>query len=135
MATKIKIRRSLFIGLGGTGMRSILYLKKLFIDTYGEVPPMVGFLGIDTDKGEFSKDLQTKSAGNVGEMTEGNIKTTLFVKENGSGGQSVKLDPSEQVQITVDSPQDIFKARKEIFSWVPKENVRALQSLSFPEKS
>lgn len=130
MATKIKIRRSLFIGLGGTGMRSILYLKKLFIDTYGEVPPMVGFLGIDTDKGEFSKDLQTKSAGNVGEMTEGNIKTTLFVKENGSGGQSVKLDPSEQVQITVDSPQDIFKARKENFSWVPKENVRALQSLT-----
>lgn len=28
---KTKIRRSLFIGLGGTGMRTLLYLKKLFL--------------------------------------------------------------------------------------------------------
>ena len=47
---RTKIRRSFFIGLGGTGMRTILYLKKLFIETYGEVPGMIGFLGIDTDK-------------------------------------------------------------------------------------
>ena len=54
MATKTKIRRSLFIGLGGTGMRTLIELKKLFVETYGEVPGMIGFLGIDTDLGEFS---------------------------------------------------------------------------------
>ena len=53
MATNI--RRSLFIGIGGTGINAILNTKKMFLDTYGEVPPMVGFLGIDTDKGEFEK--------------------------------------------------------------------------------
>ena len=55
MATKIK--RCLYIGLGGTGMKSLLHTKKMFIDTYGEVPPMIGFLGIDTDGGEYSKKL------------------------------------------------------------------------------
>lgn len=40
-----KIRRCLYIGLGGTGMNSILHTKKMFIDTYGEVPPMVSFHG------------------------------------------------------------------------------------------
>ena len=47
MATKI--RRSLFIGLGGTGMNALLHTKKMYYDTYGEVPPMIGFLGLDTD--------------------------------------------------------------------------------------
>ena len=46
-----KVKRCLYIGLGGTGMKSILYTKKMFIDTYGEVPPMIGFIGIDTDDG------------------------------------------------------------------------------------
>ena len=41
--------RTLYIGLGGAGARSILYTKKCFVDAYGEVPPMVGFLAIDTD--------------------------------------------------------------------------------------
>ena len=49
MATKI--RRTVFVGLGGTGMTSLLHTKKMFIETYGEVPPMVAFLGIDTDGG------------------------------------------------------------------------------------
>ena len=125
-----KIRRSLFIGLGGTGMRTLLYLKKLFIDTYGEVPPMIGFLGVDTDKGEFSKDLQTKAVGNVGVMSEGNVETTLFVKGQKVVQQIVKLDPIEQIQITIDHPQDIFMAREEHFGWVPKSNIRSLQSLT-----
>jgi len=52
MATKI--RRSLFIGLGGTGMNALLHTKKMYYDTYGEVPPMIGFLGLDTDGGRLS---------------------------------------------------------------------------------
>ena len=47
MATKIK--RCLYVGLGGTGMNALLHTKKMFVETYGEVPPMIGFLGIDTD--------------------------------------------------------------------------------------
>ena len=58
---KTKIRRSLFIGLGGTGLRTLVHLKKLFIETYGEVPGMIGFLGVDTDKGEYSFELELKN--------------------------------------------------------------------------
>ena len=53
-----KVKRCLYIGLGGTGMKSILYTKKMFIDTYGEVPPMIGFIGIDTDDGEYKGSLK-----------------------------------------------------------------------------
>lgn len=128
MATKI--RRSLFIGLGGTGMRTLLYLKKLFVDTYGEVPPMIGFLGVDTDKGEFSKELETKASGNVGVMSESGVETTLFVKGNHRISEIVKLEPIEQMQITVEHPKDIFEVRKEHFKWIPKSNVNSLKSLT-----
>lgn len=36
MATKL--RRTLFIGLGGTGMNALLHAKKTLYDTYGEIP-------------------------------------------------------------------------------------------------
>ena len=57
-----KIRRSLFIGLGGTGVKTILKTKSALLDNYGqdgELPPMVAFLGIDSDLYEY--DLPTKS--------------------------------------------------------------------------
>ena len=45
-----KLRRTLLIGLGGTGFKAILNAKKMFYENYGEIPPMIGFLGIDTDR-------------------------------------------------------------------------------------
>ena len=78
-----KIRRSLFVGLGGTGMKALLHTKKMFVETYGEVPPMIGFLGIDTNLGEYSKELDS------------------------SYGKII-LEPSEQMQIIVkEDPQPI----------------------------
>ena len=50
MPDTIKITRTLFVGLGGTGVKAILRAKQCFQDAYGEVPPMVAFLAIDTDK-------------------------------------------------------------------------------------
>lgn len=128
--TKTKIRRSLFIGLGGTGMRTLLYLKKLFIDTYGEVPPMIGFLGVDTDKGEFTKNLEPKSASSVGIMRNSNSETALFVKGTPMTNPIIKLDPIEQMRITVEHPRDIFNVRKDSFDWLATENTRALVSLT-----
>ena len=60
MATKLK--RSVFIGLGGTGMKSILKTKQLYKDAFGEVPQIIGFLGIDTSTEEFAKDTKTAKA-------------------------------------------------------------------------
>ena len=117
------------MGLGGTGMRTLLYLKKLFVDTYGEVPPMIGFLGVDTDMNEFTNTLEAKSTVGVGVMNQTIGDTILYVKGQGLDQPVIKLDPSEQLQITVDHPRDIYNVRKDSFKWLPKSNLNALRSL------
>lgn len=105
MSTKIK--RCLFVGLGGTGMRSLLNAKKLLMETYGEVPPMIGFLGVDTDKGVYDKQLDSK----VG---------------------PVRMAPMEQMSIGLRQGDaiSIYNVNKEHFSWIPEQNVDSLDSLS-----
>lgn len=103
MATKIK--RSLYIGLGGTGMKALIHTKKMFIETYGEVPPMIGFLGIDTDGGEYKKELDSRYG-------------------------NVMLTPNEQLPIKVDDARPIYEVNKEHFAWLPEQNVYALTSMT-----
>ena len=96
------IRRCLYIGLGGTGMNSILNTKKMFIDTYGEVPPMVGFLGIDTDGGAYKKMI------------------------NGVNGEPIGLLPREQLSLQVEEPRPIYEHNREQLDWFPQDNLFAL---------
>ncbi len=103
MATKIK--RCLYIGLGGTGMKSLLHTKKMFIDTYGEVPPMIGFLGIDTDGGEYSKKLLSAM------------------------GEDVTILKNEQLPIQVQDARPIYERQKAHFSWIPEKNIYSLSSM------
>lgn len=102
----IKIRRSLFIGLGGTGMNTLLNTKKMLYDTYGEIPPMIGFLGIDTDGGVYNRSLTAKD------------------------GTQITLTQSEQAPITVSSPSAIYRNSPSKFSWLPPCNAGSLTSLS-----
>ena len=102
MSTKIK--RCLYIGLGGTGMSSLLNAKKLFFETYGEVPPMIGFLGVDTDGGAYNKVVDSKCG-------------------------KIKLEPYEQFSIQVKEPRPFYEVNKPHFSWLPESNIFALQSM------
>lgn len=104
MATKIK--RCLYVGLGGTGMNALLHTKKTFMDTYGEVPPMIGFLGIDTDSGAYKKSLTTVR------------------------GEEVILSPNEQLPILVKDARPIYDVNKEDFSWIPEKNLYALTGMT-----
>lgn len=104
MATKIK--RCLYVGLGGTGMNALLHTKKTFVDTYGEVPPMIGFLGIDTDSGAYKKSLTSVR------------------------GEEITLSPSEQFPITVKDARPIYDINKEDFSWIPEKNLYALTGMT-----
>lgn len=104
MATKIK--RCLYVGLGGTGMNALLHTKKTFMDTYGEVPPMIGFLGIDTDSGAYKKSLMTVR------------------------GEEVTLSPNEQLPILVKDARPIYDVNKEDFSWIPEKNLYALTGMT-----
>lgn len=46
------IRRSVYIGLGGTGIRAIANAKKMYEEIFGvgNIPPQIGFVAIDFDK-------------------------------------------------------------------------------------
>lgn len=105
---KTKIKRCLYIGLGGTGMLALLYTKKKFIETYGKVPPMIGFLGIDTDAGSYKKYL------------------------NAISGEQVSLSEDEKLPIMVDDPMSYYEVNKNkgSLSWLPQENLRALTSIN-----
>lgn len=108
MATKI--RRCLYIGLGGTGMSAILNTKKMYIDTYGKVPDMVGFLGIDTDENVYNKVVYTRT------------------------GEEVSLLEEEQRRVSLHNPKNIYEANQASLAWFPKgplneRNVRGLRSL------
>ncbi|NDV58124.1 tubulin-like doman-containing protein [Bacteroides sp. 519] len=104
MATKL--RRCLYIGLGGTGMNALLHTKKMFIETYnGKVPPMIGFLGIDTDGGAYKKTLDSKYG-------------------------AVSLSPYEQRSIACRDAKAIYNLHKdEHFTWMPEENEGAIVAM------
>ena len=103
MATKIK--RCLYVGLGGTGMNALLHTKKMFVDTYGEVPPMIGFLGVDTDGDAYKKELPSKYG-------------------------VISLAPNEQTPIQVEDAQAAYMTSKKHFTWVHPDNVFALTSMT-----
>ena len=102
------IKRTLYVGLGGTGMAALLNTKKMFVDTYGEVPPMIGFLGIDTDGGAYNKFLLSKK----------------------SPTGRVVLEQSEQLPITVEKAMDIYNYDKENLGWLPQDNLKYLTSMT-----
>ena len=101
-----KIKRCLYVGMGGTGMNALLHTKKMFVDTYGEVPPMIGFMGIDTDGNQYKKTLPSTT------------------------GEEISLLPNEQLPIIVRDPRPIYDVNREYFSWVPEKNLYALSSLN-----
>ena len=103
MATKIK--RCLYVGLGGTGMNALLHTKKMFVETYGEVPPMIGFLGVDTDGDAYQKELPSKYG-------------------------PVSLAPNEQTPIQVEDAQAAYTTSRQHFGWVHPDNVFALTSMT-----
>lgn len=86
-------------------MKSLLHTKKMFIDTYGKVPPMIGFLGIDTDGGEFTKSLQS-------------------VK-----GETITLAENEKLQLDAQGAVDFYNNYRAEFSWVPEPNINAIAML------
>ncbi|MDE6541387.1 MAG: tubulin-like doman-containing protein [Muribaculaceae bacterium] len=103
-----KLRRTLLIGLGGTGFKAILNAKKMLYENYGEIPPMIGFLGIDTDR-------------------PGIESATVTAKD----GTKISLSRAEQLPICVDEPREIFERNmgSKLFDWLPDANVSGLDTL------
>lgn len=102
----IKLKKTLYVGLGGTGVAALLKVKKCFIDSYGEVPPMIGFLAIDTDTAALNKE------------------------ETSNLGASIKLGQGELLVCTVKNALPTYKSNPAAFDWVPPQNVKNLSNLS-----
>lgn len=100
-----KLRRCIYIGLGGTGMSALLHTKKMFSETYaGKVPPMIGFIGIDSDQQAYNKSLDSKYG-------------------------KVILSPYEQMSIATRDAMAVYNRQKEKFAWMPEENEQAVVSM------
>ena len=67
---------------------------------------MIGFLGIDTDGGEYSKKLTS------------------------ARGENVMLENNETLHLYTPGAVDFFNKYKERFSWIPKDNVPAIAMLA-----
>lgn len=106
MSEPIKISRTLFVGLGGTGVKAILRAKQCFVDAYGEVPPMVAFLAVDTDK---------------------SIRDLSFYSRK---GKEVKLDENEICFCGITgSALDIYRNHLSQYQWFPRRNTPFLANL------
>ncbi|GEM_PF-1350050 len=103
---KIKLKKTLYVGLGGTGVSTLLRVKKCFIDSYGEIPPMIGFLAIDTDNSAFNKE----------------VTSNLDKK--------IKLEQNELLVCTVKRALDVYKNNPRQYDWVPANNVSKLSSIA-----
>lgn len=93
----ITLKRTLFIGLGGTGASALLHTKKRFLDTYGEIPPMIGFLSIDTDFNTQTKYLE---------------RDTILKDAHKDTNPDVTLDQSELIYTKVQGAAQAYEKQK-----------------------
>jgi len=99
-----KITPALFIGLGGSGANALLQTKRLYIDTYGKVPPMVSFLAIDTNT-EIER---------------------MSIRSGFQGDITFAYD--EVLCIHSDSLLETFLCHRQEYAWIPSQNVKYLSS-------
>ena len=88
-----KVRKTLVIGLGGTGRDAVLHAKRSCQEVYGEVPPTTRFIVFDTTSAD---DLRL-------------------------GDGSVTLDRGEFRHLTVHNPQTLIRFNKHINAWFPAD--------------
>ncbi|MDE6301492.1 MAG: tubulin-like doman-containing protein [Muribaculaceae bacterium] len=100
-----KLKRTLYIGLGGTGFKTLLHTKRAFIETYGEVPPMIKFLAFDSDKNQYKNYSLSSIHGDV------------------------KFDPAESSDIMVTQSKDKVSRNRSALSWLPDRNLQAVADL------
>lgn len=126
MERKPKIRKALFIGLGGTGAMSLIELKKKFKEVYGHVdadkaslPEFVKFMVFDTD-------------------VQGTLQKSRRQAVNAVSGKvlDVEFDPAEVIPMAAEDAGEYVMSpqNKDQFGWVPLENTKVLDALKDLDK-
>ena len=93
-----RVRKTIVIGLGGTGRNAVLQMKRKYREVYGtDDIPTTEFLVFDTaDK----KPMQTSN-----------------------GQQQVELQPSEFYKLEAINPKQVVRVNSEVQDWFPDEGV------------
>ena len=107
---KSKLKKTLYVGLGGTGVQVLLNVKKCFIDIYGEIPPMIGFLAIDTDTAALNKEVTSNR------------------------GKAIKLDSNELLVCTVQQALSVYRNNPKNYDWVPQKNIDKLPNENYSQE-
>ncbi|PYE51975.1 tubulin-like doman-containing protein [Deinococcus yavapaiensis] len=92
------LKRTVLIGLGGTGKEALLHAKRKYIETFGEMPPLVSFLVIDTTNDNASSVPARRPDGVV---------------------EDVKLNANELVHIVARGASQLPKVNDEVREWWP----------------
>ncbi|MCX8072738.1 MAG: hypothetical protein N3C12_09840 [Candidatus Binatia bacterium] len=92
------LKRTVLIGLGGTGKEALLRVKKKYVEVFGEVPPLVRFLLIDT----------TPAATDAIHAEDPEGRTT-----------EVSLEPNEVLFIEARGASMLPRTHDEIRQWFP----------------
>jgi hypothetical protein len=93
------IRRTAIIGLGGTGVSTILHIKKILHQYYRQIPLSVSFLALDTTQ---------------------NQERALRFRLDGKW-QTVRLEPHEFFYLPVANPLEVIQASPSISEWWPEQ--------------
>jgi len=88
----LAIRRTLVVGLGGTGLKAVLFMKKKLIEQYGEIPSMIKFVVFDTAD-------PTPLSTSKGEIV---------------------LERGEFLKLEVESPITLIRTNPEVRAWIPE---------------
>jgi len=95
---RIRVRKTLVIGLGGTGRDAVLNVKRRYLEAYGENElPTIQFLVFDTAD---HKPLARET------------------------GDPISLSPGEFFKMTVPNPQLVIDVNEEVGRWFPRKGVR-----------
>jgi len=95
MAKKI-VTPALFIGLGGTGHKVLLQIKKALLTNYGELPPMTKLLCFDTDRKEL---LSAKDTIEYDKKNEDGSFTRVI--------ESIQFGTTETIGIPITNPRGL----------------------------
>ena len=122
------IRRTLFIGLGGTGHKTLLRVKKRFFEVYGHYkeghnePDFVKFLAIDTDEKDM-RDASVKGYNAFAGGTYGQRMEEMKGKE-----REIRFANEEMFSAEAVGSRDMILENKEVFGWIP-DNEEVIQKM------
>lgn len=100
---KLGFRRAIVIGLGGTGVRTLVHIKREFIKHFQGLPPVVKLLGFDTDEASHE---------------------TLQLN-----GENITLSTPEFTKLTAMKLRSLIEKTPEIQAWVPPEGRMSMRDI------